>query len=854
MDRRLVLVKTPKGNLEVVGRTRLLPRDLCDLLLLIDGRSTLDDIIERLDASRRDHAARGFERLHRDAFFTYRELGVVVPTVSAAPSSSDASLDFTPSMAGADEGAVALAPPPMEVVADHPVRRPDARSTTGLNQLVTPDPSATPMLTDVVSIAADVADVVRSIAADAAWPAGTAPAAAPVSQPGQGAHGGAPGIIELTDALVLKRTMQGHAEIVQSGGRITPEAWAVLNRIDGKTSLALLRRQGREGEGVLLASLVDLIDGGYVEQRSLGGDESSLPPMPDPETIRMLAQKQRDQDEADEVQRVIRERVARDQALDRARQEADGDAVATGAKPSLAARTDARGTPAVPRPAPTAPSKAARAAPAAVRPAIATVPGPASRPASSVQRAAAVAPLHSQAPSLSPVSSDFRAANTVPASRAPAAPRTPPTAPASGRDEPPRARAPVSKGRRSAPPASRTAPPPGDAARARAGRRAWRWLGVAAVVAIVAVVVVQGASRWLDVARYELLAQEAFGLPVSIGSVRPVLIPRPALVFGDVIIGNVDDFQARSVRAVFRAGGTRLARLDVESVRTSSTFWWDLAARTEGGALGVDRVQFGDMSIRDPRWSFERLEANAQFADGRLRSVQLTNASQSLVATVRPAGGRAMDIEFSAPDFRPFDASFTLTDFNARGRMTPSQLALQAFDGRLGGAVIRGSGRLGIEREWVLDGEAELRTFELGVLAPALFVEARGSGRASFTLSGPSLEKMFSAPIVSGTVTLERGGIAGTDLARALQDPTGAAGVTRFQRGEAAFRFAGDRLSVSAMQFTGPNVSVSGSATLDAKQALGGRVVTTLRMPGRDLTGAFAINGTMTRPTYRRGG
>jgi hypothetical protein len=383
------------------------------------------------------------------------------------------------------------------------------------------------------------------------------------------------------------------------------------------------------------------------------------------------------------------------------------------------------------------------------------------------------------------------------------------------------------------------------------------------IVTVIAVAVISGLIVWLmhglEVARVEAAGSAELGAPVRIREVALSVWPRPAVVLRDVTVGADGHFKAANIRAVLNLsaliGGDRpYSRLEVEGAVIASDFLWTLGSesRTVVLPLSFDLVQFADTTIVDTHWSLAGLSAFATLSrSGRMQSLKVQNADRSVTVTISPDGSGKAAVAISAKFFQPDPAWIAMSGVQADGTMTPDELLIREFEGQASGGTVRGSAQLRSGSRWSLDGSIEARSMYLADIATTLFRGGKANGQARFGMSGPSLNKLFLAPSMSGFATIDDGALAGIDLSRAIQGSNGAGGATAFNQGSASFQLSNKRLTVAGIRFGNATLSVDGNADVDAQGNFMGRLLATLSTPGAPITGNFALGGTLARPVIK---
>ncbi|MFN0302908.1 MAG: hypothetical protein ACKVQU_21440 [Burkholderiales bacterium] len=819
MERRIVLAKTTKGMMEIVGRTHVLPREIRAVLHRIDDSSTADELVSRVDPALRREMGVHLAHLKQEGFIVDRDVAVPLPQ-DGREVVQHSELDFT----GANEFAS------VESVVDG-VARVAAVSdrATALRAAVNAQ--------DRTDAAPSTRFAPEVVALDDANMAYRAPQSTDETT------------VSLDDATILRRTPLGlKATLGQSGG-LSADALTLLGLMNNPVTLGEACARFGLGAKYLTDCVVDLLVDGYLaidDQSGVIGPAAELDLRPRLEDPAWTVQSLRDQAEADEVGRIVRARHARDEAVD-AGTPSPRDLKA----PPVAALGAPIPSPTMNRPR-TPPPAAVACGPIAVAPA----------------DGASISPMYVDQSS-SPGRSDQETLAAI--RREDDKRRARDRAEAAARDR--RSARAAEKLTTEVPdhvladgesPAPNT--PAGRAVTTRLHAelaRRFRRMRSMAIATVIALAVVSGFMVWLmhglEVARVEAAASAELGAPVRIRDVALSVWPRPAVVLRDVAVGADGHFKAATVRAILNPsaliGGDRpYSRIEVQDAVIASEFLWTLGSESRTHALphSFDLVQFADATIVDTHWSFTGLSAAATMArSGQMQSLKVQNADRSVSVTLSPEGSRKAAVAITAKFFQPGPASIAMSGVVAEGTMTPDALLIRAFEGQASGGSVRGAAQLRSGPRWSLDGRIEARSLYLAGVAPALFRGGKANGQARFAMSGPSLGELFLAPTMSGLATIHDGAIAGFDLSRGIQGSNGAGGATAFSQGSANFQLSNNRLAVTGIRFGNATLSVDGNADIDAQGNFTGRLLATLSTPGAPLTGDFALGGTFARPVIK---
>ena len=262
-----------------------------------------------------------------------------------------------------------------------------------------------------------------------------------------------------------------------------------------------------------------------------------------------------------------------------------------------------------------------------------------------------------------------------------------------------------------------------------------------------------------DLPRLEAALSAQIGESVSIGGADLDVWPTPALVLRDVAIGGEARFKARAVRAVLNpsallGGSVRVSRVEVQNAVIASEFFW---TRSNGSIKPVaaplfDRIDFVELTIVDPHWTFGPLSASATTAkSGQLQRMHLVQRGGSITMTFPADGTEKTVVSLNVGLFHPESTSMTINNLVADGTLTRDEFVIKEFKGQAAGGSLRGDARMQAGQRWSLEGTVEARGVDLALVAPALFQASKASGKARFSMSAESLDKLFAKTTCTAT-------------------------------------------------------------------------------------------------------
>ena len=363
----------------------------------------------------------------------------------------------------------------------------------------------------------------------------------------------------------------------------------------------------------------------------------------------------------------------------------------------------------------------------------------------------------------------------------------------------------------------------------------------------------------LETAGYEKAAQAWLGQPVKIGSVNLSLLPLPQLKFEKVVVGREPQMRVAVIKASPEIGSLLEDRVSLRSLALDNVTlpkeFLAVLLQDKGGrrALGVQSMTAKGLKIDAQGLELPPLDVEVSLSpDGAVRSASFSNSATQLSVKVEPRGGRAA-VEISASTLPlAIGVDIGLTDFQAKGTATGTELALSSVEGRAFGGRLLGNVRLRWSSGWSLDGELSARQMEAAKIAAPLVGSGTLQGRGAFSMRGLLPERMVLNSQIEGNFTVQKGTISNVDMTRLLQGSGSGGGTTPFTELSGNFSADPNRLIVRQIRMAAGLLSGAGQLDMDSQKNLSGRMQIELRAQSVQARTTLGVAGTLTNPQFRR--
>jgi uncharacterized protein involved in outer membrane biogenesis len=237
--------------------------------------------------------------------------------------------------------------------------------------------------------------------------------------------------------------------------------------------------------------------------------------------------------------------------------------------------------------------------------------------------------------------------------------------------------------------------------------------------------------------------------------------------------------------------------------------------------------------------------------DGGWRQIALETPDHKTSLLLKPEGdGAQIEVETNAFSM-PFDPSFILENFNAKGVVRRGELRLSEFKGGIYGGYLSGNASLKWGADWSLAGEINVRAMDPGRFVPALLEEGKLEGKASYAMRAKTYDELFAAPRLEGGFAIQKGTLLGTDLGRLLQGG-GVGGKTAFAELTGSFVREAGKTQLRQIHLGAGPVSAGGNADVDAGKHISGRFTVEIKSPVAQARANLAVSGILKEPHFSR--
>ncbi|MGH8710404.1 MAG: AsmA-like C-terminal region-containing protein [Burkholderiales bacterium] len=398
--------------------------------------------------------------------------------------------------------------------------------------------------------------------------------------------------------------------------------------------------------------------------------------------------------------------------------------------------------------------------------------------------------------------------------------------------------------------------------KARAGRKPFDWKPAAIGVAVLFTAAV-GLIQFIPFNAYipgiEKLAAETLHEPVTINSLHITLLPSPQVKLDGFIIGKLKDIKVETVRVsgldLVLGGSNRLDNVEIDS----TTLEQDVLARvalwgkTAGSApaLEISRVNFRNVRLTLNKIPLAPLQGEINLSkDGAFQKATLGTSDGKISAQVT-SKDQQYEITVKAKSWQlPIGPELMFDYLDAQGVATRDGMQLNDIEAKLYGGSAKGTATIKWDKGWGLSGDFDAKGMELG---PVIVIFARyfiASGtldsKGRYTMQAQSPDKLFEDPRVDSSFRVSKGSLNNMDLTRALQAPSREGvrgGKTLFTEFSGNLSYGNGGYQFKDMRLVSGPLSATGSADISTGNQLAGRVNVELKSGATFIKNSFVVSG-----------
>lgn len=354
--------------------------------------------------------------------------------------------------------------------------------------------------------------------------------------------------------------------------------------------------------------------------------------------------------------------------------------------------------------------------------------------------------------------------------------------------------------------------------------------------------------------------------PVKIGHMRPALLPLPKLELKNVVIGNDRELQADAVTLNFS-----IAALVSETRTINRAEITGLAIKAESFSKALPGIQaaaaianfpVNQMVIHKARISggdlnFPALSGDIYFdGKGNLIKSVLGSEDGKFTLQLQPQQSRWQISAVVKENSLPLLPGVVFSEVNVKGEILANEANFSVIEGMLYKGKILGSARLTWKDGWQLQGQLDMKALALQDIWPQSGLNGDLNGRASVILRASNPAQLGKAPRIEGDFSVKKGFINGIDMvetARVARRQGVSAGRTHFDDLNGTVLADGSNIQLRQIKISAGILTGNGFVDVTSGQQLSGRVNVDLKIRADKGSMPLILSGTLEQPVWRTG-
>lgn len=380
---------------------------------------------------------------------------------------------------------------------------------------------------------------------------------------------------------------------------------------------------------------------------------------------------------------------------------------------------------------------------------------------------------------------------------------------------------------------------------------------VLALVSVVLLPYVMPLKGYIAPIEQKLSAQ--FKQPVHVGNLRAELFPWPRLQLEKVTVGSEQELKAEGVEVTFD-----LLSLfsEVKTVRNVELRDIALTGASFGKALSWLQGVGGNTAYPVQHVTVSRANVSTEVAlpvfsgeieikeQGRIAKVALKSADGKIEMELHPEQDRWKMVLGVKESSLPVFPNVQFDDLTVKGEIAAAGANVEV-KGQAYGGFLQGDAKLKWQQGWQLQGRVEAASVELSKAFPKFGVSGELGGNGNFSASANKLGALADTRQIEGVFTVKKGVVSGMDMVETARGnhQNGSTGRTHFDEMTGNFQANTRGQHFQQLKIESGILGAKGSFDVGAAAQLAGRFAVELKARGG--SASLALSGTLTEPVLR---
>jgi hypothetical protein len=398
-------------------------------------------------------------------------------------------------------------------------------------------------------------------------------------------------------------------------------------------------------------------------------------------------------------------------------------------------------------------------------------------------------------------------------------------------------------------------------------RRGGSGFSLGKFIAVFILLVIAGGIGYLyfmpiDKAVIESMSTARLGMQVKVGSAKFQPFP-PVLMLTDVV---VDDIRLPRVTAVPDPGSLAadhkiwnsidVAGATIDLRQAEKLIAMGLREAPRGVAMTIQRVRVTGLNVTGTPVPLPAMDVNALLGADGVRQVTFSlpeNKGQLQLAVDEK--GWLFDFESRATAWA-MGPKTAWESLRAKGVAKPEGLHFDSIALTHFGGTATGGGDLYWTGGYRFTGTLDVGGMETGGIAQAYYgaspVAGTLDGKFKVSMNAPSLARLIESTQLEGAVVVNKAAVANIDLARSAQSDGQTPGQTRFSDFTADLTLSAGRLQIKNVRANSGLLNVSGNVDISPEKSLSGVINVELGISSNRTKAALKVSGTPADPKLNK--
>jgi len=351
---------------------------------------------------------------------------------------------------------------------------------------------------------------------------------------------------------------------------------------------------------------------------------------------------------------------------------------------------------------------------------------------------------------------------------------------------------------------------------------------------------------------------ERLGESVKVGGLKASLLPLPKLEIRQITVGSNQALSVASATLRFDPltlfspdkviDETVLQGVVIDGQQLEKVMGW-LNGLNGNASFSLRQLNLQGVQIKTTSIALPQLKGSALFEGGEFSRLVLHDETDKMHVDLKSVSGR-LQIAFGIRENSlPLLPQVKFSDFNATGEIMQGGMVLSELDAHAYNGIWSGSGKLSWGKEWSAEARIDARTMDMDKMLPQYGLAGEVFVNGVFSSRGASLSGLADALRLEATFEAKRGVINGIDMvetARLLSREHLVGGRTHFDQMNGSLLLENHVVRLRQIKISSGMLNASGSFDIANDGRLAGSFNSEIKM--RAGNNPLVLSGTLKVP------